>query len=317
MDFYCIDCLDDIIKIHVDAVLEVENTTQYVSGSLDGTLNQEDVIQAAERLHPALKDKEMWKMYYPTEPPLDAGEGSNSKKGLRLRRQKQYEIKRILQKVRNDECSVACRPETVKPGSLVLVRPRNLPPYSDRYKKQGREWSDRSSHEKTPISPRVLDQPISNDKMSCYCCEPGDWASMVKCSSDKCMFGLIHLRCTDLKHMPSEEDQFLCQYCQGEVRGNGNGKKIKSTKESIQDRTWADMTPSDADNEESEMEQVETAHITNKQDEDVEYHEYDSSNDCTTTASGFVAVNSVSKWYETLPERGVSVFDEDTSTVSD
>jgi hypothetical protein len=312
VDFYCIDCLEHVIRVHVNAVLELGNTTQDVASSLDGTPNQEDVLQAAERLHPALKDKELWKMYYPTEPPLEAGEGSNSKKGLRLRRQKQYEIKRILQKVRRDECAMVCSPDTVKPGSLVLVRPRNLPPYGDRYKKQGREWSDRSNHEKTQINPCIIDQPISNDNMSCYCCEPGDGVSMVKCSSDKCMFGLIHLRCTRLKQMPSEEDQFFCQYCQTETRENGN--KAKGTKESTQDRTWADMTPSDADNEESEMELVETTHITNKQDEDMEYHEYDSKDDCTTTASGFVAVNSMSKWYEILPERGVSESEEDINT---
>lgn len=284
MDFYCLGCLNYVLKDQVDVFVLDGFPTQEIAASFDGIVDQAHVLQAAERLHPGLKHRELWKMYYPTEPPLEAGEGSNSKRGLRLRRQKQYEIERILQKVKKDKYAMAGSCNDTKPGSLVLTRPRYLPPYGDRYKKQGREWSDRTGHDTTPASSAIVDQPIPNGPVSCYCCEPDDGSPVVQCGSDKCMFGLIHFRCTDLEEMLTEEDIFFCQYCQDEV--HAKEEMAKMVEAQIQARTWADMAPSDADNEGSDMDD----------DDETEYHDDEAQHERTTAASGFVAINSVSRY---------------------
>jgi len=310
MDFYCLSCLNYVLKDSVDGFDLDGFPTQEIPASVDGTVDHVEVVQAAEKFHPSLKHKELWKMYLPTEPPLEAGKESNSKRGLRLRRQKQYEIERILQEVRKDKFAMTGSWNDSKPGSLVLVRPRHLPPYSDRYKKQGREWSDRTRNDTTPTGRAIVDQPIPNDSVSCYCSQPEDGSPVVQCSSDKCMFGLIHLKCTDLEEMLYDGDIFFCQYCRDEMHGKeGMAKNFEAR---TQARTWVHMASSDTcsespetdDNEESENHEDTTQHCcTNPKG----VEGYEESCDCNGAESGFVAVNSVSRWNDILPERRVSL----------
>lgn len=312
VDFYCSDCLDDVIKLHIETTLQLGADTRDLGAVLDGTPKPRHILQAAERIHPELSERDLWKMYYPTAPPLEAGTGSNSRKGVRLRRQKQYEIKRLLQKVRKDQFAQLCTPDPTEPGSLVLVRPRNLPIYEKRYKKQGREWTtDRGVPAKpNPILASTIAQPIPNRGVTCYCGEPSDGWLMVQCSSDYCMFGLIHWGCTNLKDVPCDEGQFVCRYCQTYVVIDG--KILQGPRAWSKDRTGTDITASDTDDGESGTEMASSEHEdqqeTSSEDGDYELEEGPT---VAAAASRFIAVNSALHPSVALPEMEWTVSDQD------
>lgn len=309
VDFYCTDCLDDVIKLHVDTILKLGNERRdLVDFLFDGTPKQE-ILRAAERLHPELIEKNLWKMYYPTEPPLDAGVGSNSTKGLRLRRQKQYEIKQILKKVKRDQLTQISTPDTTEPGSLVLFRPRNLPTYEKRYKKQGREWTYvRGGREKPDPVPAIIDQPIPERKVSCWCGEPNDGRAMVQCSSEYCMFGLIHFDCTHLVEIPFDDGRYLCRYCQTDAVTDGI--VLKEVEATWDDQPWGELTSSESGNGESENEMASTEREREREVER-ENGEHDFEDDLISAASRFVAVNSQLEPWMALPEMKWTVSDED------
>lgn len=313
VNFYCSDCLDDVIRLHIETTLRLGPAARDLVGAvLDGTSKPRHILQAAERIHPELSERDLWKMYYPTAPPLEAGTGSNSRKGVRLRRQKQYEIKRLLQKVRKDQFAQLCTPDRTEPGSLVLVRPRNLPIYEKRYKKQGREWTtDRGVPAKpNPILASSFDQPIPNGRVSCYCGETSDGFPMVQCSSDHCMFGLIHLECATLMGTPYVEGQFVCRFCQTDVVTDG--KLFEGPKAWSKDRTRTDMTASDTEEGESGTEMASSEHEDQQEtgSEDGDY-ELDDEPPAAVAASRFIAVNDALHASVALPKMKWTVFDQD------
>lgn len=223
IDFYCLECFESVIQTYHNTQAANHGSTPDLPGTVDGAVKQKHVLETAEKLHSPLKLKDLWKMYLPSEPPLKAGTMSNSKHALRLRRQKQYEIVRILQEVRGDELTAMATADTSKPGNLLLVRPRNLPQFRNRYKKQGREWTDRTLHEKyssiregnaLPVVTESSKPPVVDYDLSCYCREPPESAFMIRCNSDTCMFGQIHFRCTGLDQLPVDQTDFLCRYCE-------------------------------------------------------------------------------------------------------
>ncbi|KAK5047519.1 hypothetical protein LTR84_006616 [Exophiala bonariae] len=324
VDFYCADCLDVVVKLHVDTMLKLDaEKPELVDSLYDGT-PKAHILQAAERLQPELIDKNLWKMYYPTEPPLEVGVGSNSPKGLRLRRQKQYEIKQILKKVILDRYAEQIgKQDTTEPGSLVIVRPRHLPPYAERYKKQGRERTqDRGARQKLDSVCAIIDEPIPERGVSCWCGEPNVEREMIQCSSEYCMFGLIHFECTNLKEIPIDDGKFLCRYCQTDPLIDG--KMPERAETPLEDDLSAIVPSMETDNDGDWDTEVTSSEQEQEQDEDGddgddEYEEDEESQDGEHelddehfhAASRFVTVNNQLEPWMALPEMKWSVSDED------
>lgn len=224
--YYCFDCLQTVLKHE----FKVEMGHQLLPQFVDGTREKEKMLKSAEKIHPPLKRKELKWMYFPEEPPLSPGKESNSEKGSRLRRQKQYEIERILEEVEQKDLRNREYMRTVEDtdsGSLglLITHRRDLSPFRDRYKKQGLEFQEihgQSGSAETPKTTQkaTLDNvDASEDEVAlrCFCKEPADDDGMVQCSSTSCMFGAIHLRCSGVEgRVGITAEAFVCKYCRGD-----------------------------------------------------------------------------------------------------
>ncbi|KIV81571.1 hypothetical protein PV11_03746 [Exophiala sideris] len=222
---FCQNCIQELLKRAEEGQTH-EIPPQFVDGSCD----RQFILKAAEKIHPSLTPKQSFFSYLPEGPTLEPGEGSNSVKGLRRRRQKQYEIDGVLRRLREDHHLRNLRrmhKRQVKPAQLRIQTPFDIEPYRERYKKQGLEWSDRteqdgerrasktsSTHEE--VARDIVDGSVEdNDASTCYCGEPNDSRGMVQCSSNSCMFGRVHLRCSGLSKMLDVSERYLCHNCTG------------------------------------------------------------------------------------------------------
>ena len=235
--YYCFDCLEDVLNEQ----LELEMHQPQIPPQVDGHCDREGIQIAAEKIHAPLKSKDFLFIRLPEESTLELGDG-NSKKGIRLRRQKQADIERILQVVkvddRNDKLSryrAFC--SKVRYSGLVIHPRPELPSYRHRYKKQDREWwtgddwSERyrkkrtsgASDENGGVTRKASDTVTESDNvLTCYCREPDDGSEMVRCTASSCMFGWIHIRCSSLDSMPMATEKFLCEYCKETTAANSN-----------------------------------------------------------------------------------------------
>lgn len=243
---FCHDCIQELLMLAEEGQAYA-NPPHFVDGACDS----QSILDAAERIHPSLTPKQSFFTYLPEGPTLEPGEGSNSVKGLRRRRQKQYEIDRVLRRLREDRRVKILRQKhrpQVKPSGLKIETPSDIEPYRDRYKKQGLEWNDRTeqgeerklSKTTSPNDGRtegVVDEVLEDDDAStCYCREPNEAEGMVQCSSHSCMFGWIHLRCSGLIKMLDVSEKYMCHSCTGgdpllfRLRRNPVASKIESGK---------------------------------------------------------------------------------------
>jgi hypothetical protein len=272
----------------------------------DGKVDRDDILRAAEKFHPALKQKDLWKMYLPQDSTPDPGVCSNSQRGLRLRRQKQFDILRIVQDVQQDERerafrTIVERERQKKQSNLKITRPIGVERYyRDQYKKQGREWNDghrrhsddQDIHEGTPQKRLSLPEASLPD-VHCYCQQPDDEDIMVVCGGDACMFGLIHLRCSGLDELPASEGSFLCEYCMPEPL-----QRTTATGEGANSRE----TLMDYDEYGNDEENVESKLREGIEDIDLDSHG-EASAQANLTNVGFTAVNKPIRSIYSLPSR--------------
>lgn len=211
-----------------------ENEQKTFPYNLDGACDREQIIKAAEKLHPPLTPNEHFFTYLPEGPTLEPGEGSNSKKGLRRRRQKQYEIVRIHEELKEMNHGHTCQQvqqdydESDREPDLRIVPPVPYEPYRHRYKKQGLEWKNRLDHVREQESERVSEfedeagSPESGaikvilkeePRATCYCDETLFEEKMIRCSSVSCLYGWIHLRCSDLAEISQASENYVCPRC--------------------------------------------------------------------------------------------------------
>ncbi|KAL2423650.1 hypothetical protein ABEF95_000663 [Exophiala dermatitidis] len=219
---YCFNCLEEELKRMFANKMAQRLFPQVVDGAYDN----EAVHKSAERLHPTLKTKELKWMYFPAEAPLSPGTGSNTRRGILLRRQKQYEIERILEDVkekdsRKDEHMRTLQETDLESTGLKIHKRRDISPFRNRYKKQGLGYRRVSNQFGTVKSPARGENANSvsfdmddDTALRCICGEPpdGDW--MIRCSSPWCMFGVVHMRCSGLDNIASVGEQFICKYCE-------------------------------------------------------------------------------------------------------
>lgn len=226
--YLCHDCLQEVLVEQI----EEEKVHKMLPRLVDGSCDRQSILKSAEKMHPCLTPKQSFFTYLPEGPTLEPGEGSNSVKGLRRRRQKQYEIDKILRRLRYDQRVRMLRLKSrreVKASDLKTQTPFDIDPYRERYKKQGLEWNDRSGqgeerkasktssmHEK--VAKGAVDHSLGGeDAFTCYCRESNDGEALIQCSSGSCMFGWIHFRCSGLNEMPdTSESHYVCQHCTGD-----------------------------------------------------------------------------------------------------
>ncbi|EXJ90114.1 hypothetical protein A1O3_03183 [Capronia epimyces CBS 606.96] len=224
MVYYCFDCLQEVLK----QKFEVEMVHQKLPQLVDGTRDREMVLESAEKIHPLLQAKELKFMYFPEEPPLTPGKDSNSKKGNRLRRQKQYEIERILEalteKYLRKREYMRGGQDTDSISSELQIQPRrDVSPFRDRYKKQGLEYCELHNQfgsgeileENEAATSKFVGDSGDESVLNCFCREPPDEEGMIRCSAITCMFGAVHLRCSGLKDVATIPEEFICKYCKG------------------------------------------------------------------------------------------------------
>ncbi|KIW18976.1 hypothetical protein PV08_03265 [Exophiala spinifera] len=239
----CLDC----IQLMMERKPACENKQEISPYNMDGACEREKILEAAEKLHPPLTEKEIFFNYLPEAPTLEPGEGSNSVKGVRLRRQKQYEIVRIQQQLeemdhahivqslyREDSEADDSQSEDGKPD-LRLVPPVPYEPYRHRYRKQGLEWKNRLDHlreqETEPQTEEETGQssecdgesdpesgankliPSEEIRPTCWCLQTLYHEKMIRCSSVACPYGFIHLRCSDLEELPKPIEEYVCPRC--------------------------------------------------------------------------------------------------------
>ena len=113
--------------------------------------------------------------------------------------------------------------------SLKILRPKDISPWKERYKKQGlteRYWR---MHRSSLPAIRLRDdntasimvsmegedglQPVAPVERFCYCREPDDLRGMVQCSAEFCLIGRVHLKCSGLPRLPIENETWFCNQC--------------------------------------------------------------------------------------------------------
>lgn len=307
--FYCYDCLDQIMDEY--------NTTlilQRPPNAFDGAVSdfRGEILQVAEKLHPGLEPKTLRWMYFPQRPPFDHGVESNSRNGLRLRRQKQYDIERIVKDAEEvDRWHTLMLNTSNQSDSLVLSARLDLPPYREQYRKQGLEWADRSASARDSLNIArtndIKEEGVCRPNelarsSSCFCREMPDHGLTVQCSSRLCMFGKIHLRCSGLDHIPLDDEQYYCGFCRDDIVGTMNSSNAI---EPIQSRQGC--TP---DNTAATHEKSPTKHSSIKEPDYIETGDTDEEDQefgviCREAPSlvvrKFVAVNDVPAWSDDLP----------------
>ncbi|KAI1610113.1 hypothetical protein EDD36DRAFT_422180 [Exophiala viscosa] len=255
---FCQNCIQELLLLAEEGQAH-EMPPQFVDGSCD----RQSILNAAEKIHPCLTPKQSFFTYLPEAPTLEPGEGSNSVKGLRRHRQKQYEIDGVLRRLKEAHRVKILRQRhrrQMKHSELKIQTPSDIEPYRERYKKQGLEWSDRkdqadelilskSSLAHHEVTLNVIDESFKdNDASSCYCRESNEVNAMVRCSSHPCMFGRIHLRCSGLTKMLEVSEKYMCHHCTGgdPVVFRRRGGRVSVKVESEEDRQQSDALISKA-----------------------------------------------------------------------
>ncbi|KIX07392.1 uncharacterized protein Z518_02045 [Rhinocladiella mackenziei CBS 650.93] len=235
--YYCFERLQDVVKCEVEKKMEHGMLPRL----LDGPVNKALVLDQAEKIHPPLKEKDFRTLYLPEEPTVDPGEGSNTPKAIRLRRQRQFEIEWIKEhlKLKEENKVETSKTEGTKLRVPVIRHSTRMEPYRERYKKQGLEWSatevkrrSGSSGVTSDVTRDIPDHyPHVGETLNCYCREPDEDGKMVRCSSKSCMFGLIHHHCAGLEQIPSISEEYLCDYCKAGIpKGSEEGGEASSFK---------------------------------------------------------------------------------------
>ncbi|KIV97424.1 hypothetical protein PV10_01178 [Exophiala mesophila] len=316
--FYCLECLAQIIKEY----RIVEKIPSRLPNGVDGTTDdgttsdfRAEILEAAERLHPSLEQKKMWFMYFPREPPLDHGVDSNSSFGLRLRRQKQYEIERILRDTRVDRWHARVLNTSNTSDNLILTARPDLPPHREQYRKQGLEWADRSTTARdgviVPVENAIDQEHVcSPDELTrsstCFCREMSDHSPIVQCSSMFCMFGKIHLQCSGLGHIPLDDEQYRCPFCKEGMKGTMNSNNVTDTFQSQKVCTADDNLPTHEEgpiNHNPEADSLSSKRVeSSEKDQElgVIFRE------ASSLVRKFVAVNDAPMWIDELPLNNVA-----------
>ncbi|EXJ95126.1 hypothetical protein A1O1_00245 [Capronia coronata CBS 617.96] len=301
--YYCFDCLEQVLNHE----FEIEMAHEILPQLVDGTHDNEMTLELAEKLHPLLDSKKFKWMYFPQEPPLTPGKDSNSKKGSLLRRQKQYEIERIIkdlegQLVGKEEYLMPTRDAGSQSPDLRIHKRHDLSPFRDRYKKQGLEYCDLHDHSESGGSdakkrPHTPDGAGRHDSsaLRCFCTEPPDDDGMVHCSSTSCMFGAIHLRCSGLDNVACAQEGFVCKYCKvdGSACSGDNNCSHSMTGESESDSLSDDESfkYETTESETTEEDDIETSDELEELEEgEAEY--LAQQNAGRVQLSGFTAVNA-------------------------
>lgn len=245
--YFCIECLQQVLEQHFASIEGQQTRAPFLDGC-----DKEDILDAAENIHPRLTKKELFFVYLPDGPTLEPGIGSNSVKGKRLRRQKQFEIEWILARARDNECARSMREENKiqnEPSDLRIQPLDDCEPARERYKKQGMERSDACEELQVHHAPAVDTVIPTQDnehrmeeceELLCFCREPWDQeGGMVRCSSETCMFGWIHFHCSGLSYLPITSQDYLCKYCR-----EGNAVLLETgTAPAILDEFCSDNSP--------------------------------------------------------------------------
>lgn len=246
--YYCLDCLQEVL----DRELENNKVHEMLPQFMDGACDKKAILEWAEKMYPRFKESEFQSVRFPEESPPPPGTESNSLRTLRVRRQKQYDIRRIVRDVENEKLTDADLAELKKrqkldPWGLRVFRPLHTEPSHEWYKKQGiEEHASSEGRRRTtrssalPVrgeSPKeVSGIAFTNTDRVCYCRELADENDeMIRCSSPFCMFGMIHLRCAGLDEAPNNEEEFLCVYCKPYTTMKSKKKQDESDAETVQD----------------------------------------------------------------------------------
>ena len=315
--FYCLDCLAQIIKEYGTAQRVSSRLPNGVDGTTgDGTTSdfRAEILEVAERLHPSLEPKKLWLMYFPREPPLDHGVDSNSSFGLRLRRQKQYEIERILRDTRADRWHARVLNTANASDNLILTARPDLPPHREQYRKQGLEWTDRSTTARDSVNVPV-DNGINRERVcspneltrssTCFCREMSDHSPTVQCSSMFCMFGQIHLQCSGLGHIPLDDEQYHCPFCKEGMKGTMNSNNVIDT---IQSQKLCTADYNLPTHEEGPINHSPDANSLSGKKIDTSEKDQELvviSREAPSLVRKFVAVNDAPMWIDELPLNNV------------
>jgi hypothetical protein len=134
------------------------------------------------------------------------------------------EARRLSQSLNDDELP-----------SLKILRPIDLPPRKEQYKKQGlglgdqRLWRSSSFasdlQEQKSASINLGMKEYENHRLApverfCYCREPDDLEGTVLCSAEFCLIGRVHLKCSGLPRLPIKGETWFCAEC-STLFGNG------------------------------------------------------------------------------------------------
>ncbi|KAJ9502501.1 hypothetical protein H2202_001622 [Exophiala xenobiotica] len=217
---FCFDCLQEALRQE----LRDGRDNQIMDCLVDGSCDRESVLGAVEKIHPPLKPRQLFFVYLPQGPTLEPGTGSNSTLGLRRRRQKQYEIVKILQAIQVEHKVKTSKLQDQEEADLRIHPLSKFEPFRERYKKQGLQWNDmdhlkgHSCADTSKIDARSspeVEEVFAGDchATTCHCQQILVHEKMVSCSSKSCMYGWIHLRCSGLTEMPRTSDGFICQDC--------------------------------------------------------------------------------------------------------
>ncbi|OAP56085.1 hypothetical protein AYL99_09264 [Fonsecaea erecta] len=295
--YYCLDCLDCIEEV-VDREEHPGHGQKIGAPLVDGAQPDRNLIlHKAQEIYPELRPKDFFFIRIPSEdePESELGKASNSKMAVRLRRQKQLEIHRIAEELREKQLTAVYRMSDRMPKSdpfgLRISGPLESQPYRERYKKQGLEWinrlegfevkdaqdKDRATTNHAPASDlEMVDVPV------CYCREPADDEPMLRCQSASCMLGPIHFRCSGLDRLLLDTDEYWCGYCVSDF--TGDTKQIRGNRVLGDGISGSENGLSISDVEIGDADSGDMASGDEEDDSEVEHHHMPS-------AYGFVAVN--------------------------
>lgn len=222
--YLCLDC----VQLASPSEPAGENERKVFPYNIDGACEKDQIMEAAEKLHPLLKQKEVFCIYLPEGPTLEPGKGSNCKQGLRLRRQKQYDVIKIHEELGKINSGHNCQHIDLNNDELGLriLSPVLFEGYRESYKKQGLEWKNRMDHvkdlevehisesecedePKSGMTKRVLEEI----RATCYCDKTLFHEKMIRCSSASCLYVWLHLRCAGLTEIPQDCEDYLCPRC--------------------------------------------------------------------------------------------------------
>ncbi|OAG42055.1 hypothetical protein AYO21_03790 [Fonsecaea monophora] len=280
--YYCLDCLDEV----VDREEQLEQGQKAGARLVDGAQPDRNVIlHKALGIYPELDQKEFFFVRIPSEEAseVEPGDASNSKKATRLRRQKQLEIHRIAQDLRQQQLTTRYRMYFRKsmpdPSGLRILGPLESQPYRDRYRKQGLEWIHRlegsevrrawNGEDRTATTDASAPDHEMEDTPVCYCREPADEGPMLRC----------------LSQLPLETEDYRCGYCMSATtrdkeQGCEGGQVGNCTHETENEY---DTSGTESDNEDSGG-TIRGQEESDNEDED----------GIVPSAPGFIAVNHVS-----------------------